>query len=143
MARQVTVTFPGGKRVDALVNGKMVHTDQPILGGGEGSAPAPFDLFAASLGACAGYFVLEFCQARSLPTLGITLRQRMEFDDAHVLRAIELEIEVPPAFPGKYRQALARAAEGCSVKKAIDAQPRFSVRTFRPAPAPLREAGHV
>ena len=96
-----------------------------------------------SLGACAGYFVLEFCQARSLPTLGITLRQRMEFDDAHVLRAIELEIEVPPAFPGKYRQALARAAEGCSVKKAIDAQPRFSVRTFSPAPAPLREAGHV
>lgn len=129
MAKQVIVTFPGGKKVDALVDGKLVHTDQPIRAGGNDSAPAPFDLFAAALGACAGYFVLEFCQARSLPTAGITLRQSIAFDDAHLVREIDLEIEVPKEFPEKYRVPLARAAEGCTVKKAIQAQPRFVVRT--------------
>lgn len=129
MPREVTVTFPGGKRVDALVDGRVVHTDQPVRAGGGDSAPAPFDLFAASLGTCAGYFVLEFCLARSLPTEGITLRQRITFDDAHILREVELDIEVPRGFPDKYLPALARAAEGCTVKKAIEAQPRFAVRT--------------
>ena len=129
MAKQVIVTFPGGKKVDALVDGKLVHTDQPSRAGGEDSAPAPFDLFAASLGTCAGYFVLAFCQARALPTDGISLRQRITFDDAHILREVDLEIEVPPGFPEKYREALARAAEGCTVKKAIEARPRFAVST--------------
>jgi ribosomal protein S12 methylthiotransferase accessory factor len=145
MPREVIVTFPGGKRVDALVDGRLVHTDQPTGAGGENSAPAPFDLFAASLGTCAGYFVLAFCQARSLSTDGIILRQRIGFDEAHVLRDVEVEIEVPPSFPERYRSALARAAEGCTVKKAIEAQPRFAVRTVmsgaQPPPSAVSDAG--
>jgi putative redox protein len=134
MATEVVVTFPGGKRVDALVGDKTVHTDQPVRAGGNDSAPAPFDLFAASLATCAGYYVLSFCQARALPVEGITLRQRIALDDEHRVSGVELDIEVPDGFPEKYRPALARAAEGCTVKKAIEAQPPFTVRTTsRPA----------
>jgi ribosomal protein S12 methylthiotransferase accessory factor len=129
MATQIVVTFPGGKKVDALVGGKTVHTDQPASAGGDDSAPAPFELFAASLAACAGYFVLAFCQARGLSTGGISLRQRIAFDDAHRARDFDIEISVPPDFPDKYRTALALAASGCTVKRTIEAQPRFSVRT--------------
>jgi hypothetical protein len=60
----ITIRFPGGKRVDAHLGTHVVHTDQPIAGGGEDSAPAPFDLFLASLATCAGIYVLGFCQAR-------------------------------------------------------------------------------
>ena len=130
MASEVVVSFPGGKRVDAVIDGRTVHTDQPVSAGGDGTAPAPFDLFAASLATCAGYFVLAFCQARSLPTAGLSLRQRLTFDESHTVRAIDLEIDVPPGFPEKYRQALARAAEGCTVKRAIQANPTFTVRTI-------------
>jgi ribosomal protein S12 methylthiotransferase accessory factor len=133
MASEVIVTFPGGKKVDALVDGRVVRTDQPERSGGEGSAPSPFDLFAASLGACAGYYVLSFCQARSLPTEGIALKQRFTFDDKHTVVAVDLDIEVPESFPARYRDALVRAAEGCTVKRAIDAQPRFSVRAVAQA----------
>ena len=133
MATEVVVTFPGGKRVDALVGDKIVHTDQPIRAGGNDSAPAPFDLFAASLATCAGFFVLSFCQARALPTEGITLRQRIAFDEAHHVSKVELDIEVPADFPDKYHAALVRAAEGCTVKRAIEARPPFTVRaTSRP-----------
>ena len=42
------VIFPGGKRVNAIYKGFTIETDQSKRDGGEGSAPAPFDLFLAS-----------------------------------------------------------------------------------------------
>ncbi|HCT72209.1 MAG TPA: osmotically inducible protein C, partial [Bacteroidales bacterium] len=46
------ITFEGKKKVIAEFNGYRIVTDQPERAGGEGSAPAPFDLFLASLGTC-------------------------------------------------------------------------------------------
>src|SRR5205085_8661862 len=53
MDLEATITFPGGKRVDADLNGRSIPTDQPAAVGGEGTAPEPFALFAASIGTCA------------------------------------------------------------------------------------------
>ena len=74
------IDFPGGARVDAHFGPYTVNTDQPPMGGGEGSAPTPFSVFLASIGACAGIYVLGFCRQRGLPTAGIRLVQRMEMD---------------------------------------------------------------
>ena len=48
------ISFPGGLRVATRYKGHTVTTDQPASAGGGGSAPAPFDVFLSSLGACAG-----------------------------------------------------------------------------------------
>jgi putative redox protein len=127
MDLEARITFPGGKRVDAEIEGRVIQTDQPFSAGGGGGAPEPFALFAASLGTCAGFYVLRFCQARELPTLGLAIRQRLQFEDGRLAK-VELDVELPEGFPEKYREALVRAAEGCKVKKAIEAQPRFVVR---------------
>ncbi len=58
---QIDITFPGGKRVDAAVGPYLIPTDQTPDGGGEGSAPSPYLLFLASLGTCAGIFVIAGC----------------------------------------------------------------------------------
>jgi ribosomal protein S12 methylthiotransferase accessory factor len=129
----IEVTFPGGKRVDAKVGEFVVRTDQPIDAGGAGSAAAPFDLFLASVATCAGIYVLGFCQARALPTDGISLRQHVDFDAATKLpRRIRLELVLPAAFPEKYRAAVVRAAEGCKVKKTIAAAPLIEVAVAEP-----------
>ena len=70
---EMRIRFPGGTKVDAAFLGHVVHTDQPPASGGEGSAPSPFDLFVASIGTCAGYYVLAFCRKREIPTDGIEL----------------------------------------------------------------------
>jgi len=127
MNLEARITFPGGQRVDAEIEDRVIQTDQPASEGGSGSAPEPFALFAASLGTCAGLYVLRFCQVRRLPTLGLALRQRLRFEDG-TLTAVELEVELPEGFPEKYQEALVRAAEGCKVKRAIEARPRFVVR---------------
>jgi ribosomal protein S12 methylthiotransferase accessory factor len=130
MASEMIVTFPGRKKVDTRIGEHLIRTDQPVSGGGEGSAPAPFDLFLAAIGTCAGIYVVGFCQKRELPTEGIRIVQRNHVDpETRVLVRVELDIEVPPSFPEKYRDALVRVADQCAVKKAIQAQPQFEVRT--------------
>jgi ribosomal protein S12 methylthiotransferase accessory factor len=140
LMEDIRVTFPGGKRVDAQVGAYVVRTDQPVEGGGTGSAVAPFDLFLASLATCAGIYVLGFCQARGLDTEGLALRQRVEVDAATKLPSrVLLELTLPPSFPEKYRTAVVRAAEGCKVKKTIAAAPLIDV-VVTGGEAPLAEA---
>jgi ribosomal protein S12 methylthiotransferase accessory factor len=140
--QDIAVSFPGGKRVDAHIGAFVVHTDQPIEQGGEGRAVAPFDLFLASLAACAGLYVLGFCQARGLSTEGLTLHQHVDVDPATKLPSrIRMEVVLPPSFPERYRVAIVRAAEGCKVKKTIVAAPAIEVVAIPSEPADGEIAG--
>jgi putative redox protein len=127
---EMIIDFPGGARVDAHFGPYTVKTDQPPMGGGEGSAPTPFAVFLASIGTCAGIYVLGFCRQRGLPTEGIRIIQRMHSNPfSGVVEKIELEIQVPPSFPEKYRPSLVRAAELCAVKKHFERPPQFEITT--------------
>ena len=127
---EMIVDFPGGARVDAHFDEFVVKTDQPPTGGGEGSAPTPFNLFLSSLATCAGIYVLGFCRQRGLPTEGIRLVQRMHRDmSTGMVDKIDIEILVPTTFPEKYLPSLIRSAELCAVKKHIENPPQFEVTT--------------
>ena len=128
-SKEIVVTLPGGRRVDAHVGGHTLHTDQPVRNGGEDSSPSPFDLFLASIGACAGIFVQGFCATRNLPTEDIRIVERPQFDAQGTLTSVDLDVVLPPSFPERYRQAIVTVIEQCSVKKAIAAQPKFVVHT--------------
>jgi ribosomal protein S12 methylthiotransferase accessory factor len=132
----IEISLPGGRRVDARVRSHVIHTDQPLEARGEDTAPTPFELFLASLGACAGIFVQGFCATRGIPTEGIRIVERTEHGDDGVLRAVELELQLPASFPERYRAAVHAVVEQCSVKKAIAAQPAISVRSTAAAPLP-------
>lgn len=130
------ITFPGGKRVDAAFDGYTVPTDQPIAAGGTGTAAGPFDLFLASLGTCAGFYVLAFCQARGLPTDGLVLVQSVTTDPATKLPArVDIDVRLPPGFPDRHKAGLLRAAEHCKVKKMLEAPPAVAVRASDPVMA--------
>jgi putative redox protein len=125
---EMLIDFPGGARVDAHFNAFTVATDQPPQGGGEGLAPTPFATFLASLGTCAGIYVLGFCRQRGIATEGIRLLQRMESDpQTGLVSRISLDIQLPPEFPEKYREAVIRAAEQCAVKKHFEHPPVIAV----------------
>jgi len=128
---EMLISFPGGARVDAQFGPHTVRTDQPPSAGGEGSAPAPFSVFLASIGTCAGIYVLNFCRQRGLPTEGIRIVQRVDGSAAKpgMVGQITLDIQVPPTFPEKYYDALIRAADQCTVKKHLESPPVFDVKT--------------
>ncbi len=122
---EIVIDFPGGSRVDAHFGSFTVQTDQPP----EASAPTPFATFLASIGTCAGIYVLGLCRQRGIPTEGISLMQHVHTDPiTHMVTRIYLEIQVPPDFPEKYKPALIRSAEQCAVKKHMEHPPEFDVR---------------
>ncbi len=123
---EMIIDFPGGQKVDARFRGHTVQTDQPT----EDSAPMPFEIFLASIGTCAGIYVLGFCQQRGLSTEGIRIVQRNSANPANgMMDKIDLEIQVPPSFPQQYHAALIRSAELCKVKKTLENPPTFDVQT--------------
>jgi ribosomal protein S12 methylthiotransferase accessory factor len=123
---EMIIDFPGGSRVDAHFGGHTVATDQPPVA----SAPTPFAVFLASIGTCAGIYVLGFCKQRNLPTDGIRIVQRIHSSPlSGMVENIELEIQVPEGFPEKYRPSLIHTAELCAVKKHLEHPPKFEVTT--------------
>lgn len=127
---EMIIDFPGGARVDAHFGPYTVETDQPPSGGGEGSAPTPFAVFLASIGTCAGIYVLGFCRQRGLSAEGIRIVQRMYSDPfSGMVGKVGLEIQVPSSFPEKYLPSLVRSAEMCAVKKHFEKPPQFEIYT--------------
>jgi putative redox protein len=127
---QFDITFPGGKRVDAQLDGHLIRTDQSVRAGGEGTAPEPYLLFLASMGTCAGIYVLGFCQSRGLPTEGLKLTQSMDWNPVtHNLERVRFGIHLPSGFPEKYREAVIRAADQCAVKRTFASPPEFEIAT--------------
>ena len=93
---EMLIDFPGGSRVDAHFDGLTVPTDQPPAS----SAPTPFATFLASIGTCAGIYVLGFCRQRGLPTDGIHIVQRMHADPySGMIEKIDLDITCRPRSP--------------------------------------------
>ena len=120
------IDFPRDARVDAHFSSFTVATDQPPAL----SAPTPFEIFLASIGTCAGIYILGFCRQRNLPTNGIRILERINHSrSTGLVETIGLEIQVPPEFPEKYRDSLIRSAELCMVKKTLENPPRFDITT--------------
>jgi ribosomal protein S12 methylthiotransferase accessory factor len=146
--RELVITLPGGRRVDAHVAGHVIHTDQPLDNGGEDTGPSPFQLFLASIGACAGIFVQGFCAKRGIDPAGLRIIERPSYAADGALVDVALDVELPPGFPEKYTDALLRVIDQCSVKRAIAAKPTFTVKAVagrsdvvpEPSPAPRLEA---
>mgnify|MGYP003572632828 FL=1 len=131
----MVIDFPGGLQVDAHFGPYTVSTDQPAPYG-NGSAATPFATFLASIGTCAGIYVLSFCQQRRLPTDGVRIIQSLEVNQmTGLVSKVLLDIQLPPEFPEKYRTAVIRAADQCAVKKHFENPPQFEVFTSKTADA--------
>jgi putative redox protein len=96
------ITFDGNQKVSAHFREFTIHTDQPEKFGGENSAPEPFEIFLASIGTCAGFYVAAFCQSRSIPMDNMSIVQTVfRNDTTHMVEKVTLDIVLPPDFPEK------------------------------------------
>ncbi|PIS47303.1 MAG: osmotically inducible protein OsmC [Elusimicrobia bacterium CG08_land_8_20_14_0_20_51_18] len=130
------ISFPGNQKVNASLNGFEIRTDQPAEGGGEGSAPAPFDLFLASLGTCAGIYAISFFQNRRLNAEGFKMTLDFSWnEEKHLLDKISFTLTLPKDFPEKYIPALKKSVELCTVKRTLAEPPEFETRTTKQSPA--------
>lgn len=131
MNEEIKVSFPGGKKVDAKIGDFVIKTDQPVYQGGEGSAPAPFDLFLASIATCAGYYVLVFCQSRDLSFENVSIVLKKERNpETKRIEKIYINIHLPADFPDKYKTAVIKSVNSCAVKIHMQNSPEFIVEAI-------------
>jgi putative redox protein len=129
---EMRVYFPVNLRVDAEYKGFTIETDQPVSAGGDGSAPSPFELFIASLGTCAGIFMLGFMKQRGIDPSGSGVLLTTEpGSEKGRIGLVNLELQLPDGFPEKYEDAIVRAVDQCTVKRHIMEPPEFAVTTSR------------
>lgn len=125
---EMKITFNGGKKVQSHYKGFTVETDQPVSEGGDGTAPEPYDIFLASLGTCAGVYVVYFCEKRNIATDGIQITLGFDKNDrTHLIEEVRITIHLPADFPKKYKQAVTRSAAMCTVKRSLSNPPRIEV----------------
>jgi ribosomal protein S12 methylthiotransferase accessory factor len=124
--KEIRLTFPGEKRVNAEYKGFVIKTDQPVYAGGEGTAPAPFDLFLASIASCVGFYALAFCQNRGYRTdqISVTMKMRKN-EEKKMIDKISFEIQLPDEFPEKYTKAIIKSMDKCAVKAHMVDTPEF------------------
>ncbi len=124
--KRMQLSFPGNKRVDVNWDAMTVHTDQRIRSGGDESAPQPFDLFFASIAACAGIGALEFCQENGFSSDQLGLELVAEFDpEARRYHHVRIEVTPPPGMSADMVEALLAETDDCTVKKHILQSPTF------------------
>jgi len=124
--KELKVVFGENYRIDVEYKGFTIKTDQPVRDGGDDSAPAPFDLFLASLATCAGYYALAFCRERKIATEGLGVTMTYERPaGARLITKIMIEVAPPAGFPEKYREALLKSVDHCTVKAHLDQPPKF------------------
>ncbi len=126
----VEVSFPDGKKIDAKIGEFTINTDQAIANGGDESAPEPFQLFLASIATCAGIYALSFCQSRNIRLDGMSLSMECDWDeDKKRYPKMSIDLRLPEGFDEKYREAVVRSMDLCSVKKHMMDPPEFEITT--------------
>jgi ribosomal protein L17 len=80
---------------------------------------------------------------RGLPTDRIRIRETPTYDAGGALTGVALAVDLPPDFPEKYKEALVRTIERCSVKRAIAAQPSVTVTLAKKGGLSNRRLAHA
>lgn len=129
-AKELIVKFGDGLKVDVEYKGFVVKTDQPAREGGGGTAPSPFDYFLVSLAACAGFYALAFCRERKISVEGLAVTMTTERGEvSKMIDKVTISVDLPADFPEKYRFALVKAIDHCTVKAHILRPPQFEIVT--------------
>ena len=114
------VTFPGNKKIDVEFKNYKIKTDQSNKNGGDESAPEPFDIFIASLGACAGIYAKSFCDARKLSTDHMHLFVDVIFKKGQkLMEQVNITLNVEETFPEKYIKPIIKSMTSCAVKNQL------------------------
>ena len=114
------VSFPDNKKIDVAFNDFIIKTDQTKKNGGDQTAPEPFDVFIAAIGACAGIYAKSFCDVRKLSTDNMYIFVDVELKEGQKLMdKINITLYVNQQFPEKYIKAVIKAMSSCSVKNQL------------------------
>jgi uncharacterized OsmC-like protein len=126
--KSMTISWITGVQLAVAVRGHRVTIDQPKEEGGDDQGITPVEMFAASLGACIGYFAARFCQRHKLPTKGLVVKMTWGYaEQPHRIGTVTARLSLPVDFPPEMKGRLQKVAEGCTIHNSLTHPPQIAV----------------
>ena len=125
---EVITKHLGAVQFELSARNHRIYCDQPIQNGGFDEGMTPPELMLASLGACAGYYAVDYLKRSRLPE-EVSVRTTAEkvlgpprIDNIHV------ELECPGAVEARHQKGLVEAVRKMSDSQYTAACPKNSSR---------------
>lgn len=120
-------SIPGTLRQEVLIDGQhRLTTDEPEAVGGEGSGPAPHELFPAALAACISTTLVMYGRTKAWDLGEVTVG--VDYDHRATPRRFEILISLSGDLSVEQLERLEKVAAACPVRSAIEAGVEFSER---------------
>jgi len=111
------INFDESGRIVPSMNGNEITMNE-----------SPFLIFLATAGMCSAVYVRAFLQQRGMTLEGVSLTQRMEYDQmTNMVKTIDMIIDLPESFPEKYKETMKKVVAQCPVKRHLAEPPVFNV----------------
>ena len=133
-------SIPGTLRQEVVIDGKhRLITDEPERVGGDGSGPAPHELFPAALAACISTTLVMYARTKGWELDGV--RVAVDYDNRSTPRRFDVRVEVDGDLTDEQLHRLEKVAESCPVRRSIEAGIEFFETVARSEPAPATAGG--
>lgn len=117
-------SIPGTLRQEVVIDGThRLITDEPASVGGEGSGPAPHELFPAALASCISTTLVMYARTKQWELGAVSVA--VDYDNRSVPRRFDVRIELGAELTGEQLRRLAKVAESCPVRRSIEAGIEF------------------
>ena len=112
----ITIKHENGLRMTASVRNHTWTIDVPPDEGGTDAGPAPVELLTAALGACMAMHIAKYCQTAKLTHEGFSIDLAFQLaKDPTRIGALTVDINLPSGIPEGRKEAVKRAALGCTI----------------------------
>ena len=120
-------SIPGTLRQNVLIDGRhRLVTDEPERLGGEGSGPAPHELFPAALAACVSTTLVMYARTKEWALGEVTVE--VDYDHAAVPRRFEIDVHLGGELDARQLELLEKVAAACPVRRSIEVGIEFVER---------------
>jgi len=118
-------SIPGTLRQEVVIDGQhRLITDEPQRLGGDGSGPAPHELFPAALAACVSTTLVMYARTKGWELGEVTVA--VDYDNRSTPRRFEIAIQLSGDLNDAQLERLDAVARACPLRRSIEAGIEFS-----------------
>lgn len=125
---EVVTKHLGAVQFEINARTHKVYSDQPESNGGFDEAMTPPELMLGAVGACAGYYAVDYLKRVAIAADGLSVRTTAEKVAGPArLDDIRIELECPGVVEERHRKGLLDAVRKCLIHNTLLHTPRIRV----------------
>jgi putative redox protein len=131
-------SIPGTLRQEVVIDRQhRLITDEPQRVGGDGSGPAPHELFPAALAACVSTTLVMYARTKRWELGEVAVE--VDYDHRSTPRRFQIEIRLSGDLSDAQLERLESVARACPLRRSIEVGIEFVENIERGESAPRRE----